>query len=87
MPPVLAMRALAISALWYSNPSGISTWMRCSAPVTGLRIGLDRDPRRTAVHVKLEVDRGEDGVEHFGDDQAEDVEKRALCRVLAGENL
>src|SRR6266853_1678616 len=69
--------------------------MRCSAPVTGLRIGLVSvsrtpgidTPRRTAVHVKLEVDRGEDRVEHFGDDQAEDVEERALRRVLAREDL
>src|SRR5207245_11224619 len=45
----------------------------------------DRHPRRTAVHVKLEVDRGEDRGEHFGDDEAEDVEERALRRVLARE--
>src|SRR5438445_7339528 len=47
----------------------------------------DRHPRRTAVHVKLEVDRGEDRVEHFGDDEAENVEERSLRRVLAREDL
>src|SRR5258708_2822508 len=66
--------------------------MRCShrdAYWLGFRLedSRDRHPRRTAVHVKLEVDRGEDRLEHFGDDQAENVEERALRRVLAREDL
>src|SRR5258708_39113889 len=46
----------------------------------------DRHPRRTAVHVKLEVDRGEDRVDHFGDDEAENAEARAVRRLLARED-
>src|SRR5260221_8054381 len=46
-----------------------------------------RYARRATVHVELEGDRGEDGIEHLRHDQAEDMENRAFGRVLAGEDL
>src|SRR5260370_33657717 len=69
--------------------------MRCSAPVTGLRIGLvsvSRTPGIDTRAVRPSMSNsksigGEDRVEHFGDDEAEDVEERALRRVLAREDL
>ena len=39
------------------------------------------------IHIELNVDRRKDRVEHFGNDQAEDVKEGALRCVLAREDL
>src|SRR6516225_3451906 len=56
-----------------------------------LRLGLqhtrNRNPRGAPAQVERDLDRRKDRVEHFRHDQAEDVKKRALSRVLAGEDL